>query len=349
MGLIRAVTGHLNDDQINRLRDWLSAQSAAPVQVLATERLSGGAIQENHRLEIEVAGGDWPGHHDLVLRRDAQSAVATSHSRAEEYALLKAAHKAGVAVPTPCVLCEDETILGGPFFLMHRVSGEARGGRLIKAAPDAGLVHTLGANLARIHSITPPTEGLSVLGDPPIDPARDAVTQYRGYLDKLPDPHPAVEWGLAWLAANAPPPPPGGTVLCHRDYRTGNLMIEQAETGGTLSATLDWEFAGWSDPLEDIGWFLAKCWRFGRWQEEAGGLGPRRAFLDGYTEVSNHIIDPAAVTYWEVMAHVRWAVIALQQAWRHVSGEEASIELALTAHVVPELEAEILAMTGGDE
>ncbi|MEQ8229442.1 MAG: phosphotransferase family protein [Rhodospirillales bacterium] len=343
------MTGQLTSDQINRLANWLSAQSAAPVQVLATERLSGGAIQENHRLEIDVAGGDWPGRHDLVLRRDAQSAVATSHSRAEEYALLKAAHKAGVAVPTPCVLCEDETILGGPFFLMHRVSGEARGGRLVKAAPDAGLVRALGANLARIHTITPTRAktdkmALDFLGQPPADPAQTAVAQYRDFLDALPDPHPAVEWGLAWLADRAPAP--GTIVLCHRDYRVGNLMINQ-EDG--LTATLDWEFAGWSDPLEDIGWFLAKCWRFGRWEQEAGGLGPRDAFLDGYQAASGRAIDPAAVAYWEVMAHVRWAVIALQQAWRHVSGEEASIELALTAHVVPELEAEILAMTGEDK
>lgn len=340
MGLKPPVAGNLTADECARLTDWLANQAGASVRILATDRLSGGAIQENHWLEIDVAGGTWPGRHDLVLRRDAASAVATSHSRAEEFALLKAAHIAGVTVPTPCVLCEDEGILGVPFFLMHRVRGEARGSRLVKAAPDADLVRAIGANLANIHSITPPRDDLPFLGAPPGDPARAAVAQYRAYLDALPDPHPAVEWGLAWLSDHAPDS--GEIVLSHRDYRIGNLMIAD----GKLSATLDWEFAGWSDPLEDIGWFLAKCWRFGRWEQEAGGLGPRDAFLDGYQEASERRIDPAAVTYWEVMAHVRWAVIALQQAWRHVSGEEPSLELALTAHVVPELEAEILAMTG---
>lgn len=333
------MAGNLTTDECARLGDWLAVQAGAPVRILTTERLSGGAIQENHRLEIDVASGTWPGHHDLVLRRDAASAVATSHSRAEEFALLKAAHTAGVTVPTPCVLCEDLSVLGVPFFLMHRVTGEARGSRLVKEAANADLVRSLGANLARIHSITPQGADLAFLGSPPPDPARAAVAQYRAYLDALPDPHPAVEWGLAWLADHAPTP--GDIVLCHRDYRVGNLMID----GSKLSATLDWEFAGWSDPLEDIGWFLAKCWRFGRWEEDAGGLGPRDAFLAGYEDASNRKIDPAAVTYWEVMAHVRWAIIALQQAWRHVSGEEPSLELALTAHVVPELEAEILAMT----
>ncbi|MCW5698977.1 MAG: hypothetical protein KIT00_03965 [Rhodospirillales bacterium] len=45
------------------------------------------------------------------------------------------------------------------------------------------------------------------------------------------------------------------------------------------------------------------------------------------------------------MAHMRWAIIALQQARRHLSGEQISIELALTGHIVPELELEILDMT----
>ena len=50
--------------------------------------------------------------------------------------------------------------------------------------------------------------------------------------------------------------------------------------------------------------------------------------------------------FWQVMAHLRWAVIAMQQAERHRSRGEASLELALTAHVVPDLEWEILALTG---
>jgi hypothetical protein len=46
-----------------------------------------------------------------------------------------------------------------------------------------------------------------------------------------------------------------------------------------------------------------------------------------------------------VMAHVRWAMIALQQAQRHLSGSEPSLELALTGRIVAELEYEIMALT----
>jgi hypothetical protein len=46
------------------------------------------------------------------------------------------------------------------------------------------------------------------------------------------------------------------------------------------------------------------------------------------------------------MAHVRWAVIALEQADRHLSGRETNLELALTGHVAPEVAFEAVLMTG---
>jgi hypothetical protein len=39
---------------------------------------------------------------------------------------------------------------------------------------------------------------------------------------------------------------------------------------------------------------------------------------------------------------VRWAVLALQQGERHCSGEQRSLELALTGRMVPELEFDLL-------
>ena len=44
-------------------------------------------------------------------------------------------------------------------------------------------------------------------------------------------------------------------------------------------------------------------------------------------------------------AHLRWAVIALQQARRHLAGGETSLELALTGRIVHELEYEIMQLT----
>lgn len=328
----------MDRDAIKRLEVWIARQSGGHAQVRDLKQLSGGAIQENWRLKLDLDGGDWPGAHDLVLRKDAPSNVAVSHGRPEEFAILKAAHDAGVTVPVPCVLCEDTDVLGTPFFLMHCVTGTAAGHKLAKSDVNDDLAAELGRNLARIHAIADSPE-LAFVEKPSQAPAMATIADYRAHLDALPDRHPSVEWGLSWLAANAPDPVT--PVFCHRDYRTGNYMVDD----GKLTAVLDWEFAGWNDPMEDIGWLTAKCWRFGANDRDVGGIGSLDAFLGAYEAESGRTIDRDQIGYWQVMAHVRWAVIALQQADRFMTGGERNLELALTAHIVPELELEILSQT----
>src|SRR5699024_6621415 len=126
--------------------------------------------------------------------------------------------------------------------------------------------------------------------------------------------------------------------LCHGDFRTGNYLVEQ----GKLSALLDWEFASWSDPYEDLGWFCSPSWRFGKPHFEAGGIGAKQDLFAGYESVGKQTVEPEQVRYWELLASVRWAVIALQQVHRYLSGAQASLELALTGRMLPEIQLDIL-------
>jgi aminoglycoside phosphotransferase (APT) family kinase protein len=323
-----------------KLTDWLrGATGAADLDIGAMALLSGGAIQQNWALDVKRAGRDeaW------VLRTDNAATLAVSLPRSAEFALLKAAFGAGVTVPEPLSLCEDTAILGAPFFIMRRVQGIAAGHRVVKSETLCGgrdeAVRALGRELARIHRITPPRVDLAFLGAPPDDACLAFVAEQRAALDRQALPRPILEWGLRHLERYAPPPLP--PVLNHNDFRTGNLML--AEAG--VTAVLDWEFAAWGEPHADLGWFCAKCWRFGS-AHEAGGIGGREAFYAGYAAEAGHAVDAARVTWWELAAHIRWAVIAIDQAARHLSGRETSLELALTGHIVPELEWEILNMTG---
>jgi aminoglycoside phosphotransferase (APT) family kinase protein len=329
-----------NIDQQSKLITYISNFVRSRVTLSGLKKLSGGAIQENWALDVHVEIGDWAGDHEWVLRQDAVSKVEASVGRAEEYQLLKVAKASGVEVPVAINLCEDKAILGQPFFLMSRLKGTAAAHVLTKGGEKLKLVRSLAQNLARIHSIDPIQQELSFLGEAPRNPALHSVTQYRSYLDAINAKQPAIEFGLAWLQENAPEP--NRVTLCHRDYRTGNFMVN----GGDLTGILDWEFSGWSDPMEDIGWICAKCWRFREKDKEVGGLGSRQVFYKAYEQVSGHSINPQEIKYWEVMAHVRWATIACQQSARHYLGEELSLELALTGYIVPELEYEILKMAG---
>lgn len=313
----------MDEARIAALNAWLG------VEITAASLLPGGAIQQNWAL-ILADGREW------VLRTDNAATLAVSLPRAAEYALLRAAHAEGVTVPEPLAVCEDASIIGAPFFVMRRVGGTATAFRLAKAAAarggDDALVRALGAELARIHRITPPREDLAFLGAPPANAGLAFITAMQARLDAGATPRPALEWGLAGLARHllAPLPP----VLCHNDFRTGNLMVE----GHAVTAVLDWEFAGWGDPHADLGWFCAPCWRFGNLALEAGGLGARAAFLEGYGATA----DASRLPFWELAASIRWAIIAADQGARHLSGTERSLELALTAQIIPELEMDIL-------
>jgi aminoglycoside phosphotransferase (APT) family kinase protein len=332
------------DELKAKLEPWLAGVSRAEsVSIIDMEKLSGGAIQENWFVNAGFSSGPATGIQKLVIRTDAPASVSTSHSRSQEFILLQQAFKAGVRVPEPLWCCDDLEVLGRSFFVMRRVAGVAAGFKITKDSSLGGdrrqLLKNLGRELARIHTITPPNDALSFLSVPDVDPAARDIAQYRRYLDEFNTPRPILEWGLSWLEINAPKSQE--LVLTHQDYRTGNYMVDQDGVTGIL----DWEFANWGDPICDIGWFCAKCWRFGANANEAGGIGERLDFYQAYQEQSGRTIDPVTVRYWEVMAHVRWAIIAIQQGDRFVVDGEENLEAALTAYVVPELEYEIICMT----
>ncbi len=330
----------MNERTLGALRNWLRDAIGAEVAIGAAKPLEGGSIQENWRISCHIDGQA----NDFVLRRDAPAKIGSSRPRHEEFALLETAHQAGVRVPRPVAVCRDPAVIGVPFFLMQWVDGVGLGSRVVKDLTLGGdrvkLGERLGRELAAIHRIDGEADRLEFLGPRnAVDAAAAMIEGLRATLDSLRVVRPAIEWGLRWAELNAPPA--SGTVLVHNDYRTGNYMVDQQG----LAAILDWEFAEWGDPLADIGWFCAECWRFGRNDLDAGGVAPRAVFYAGYESVSARKVDDAAVRYWEVVAHLRWAVIALEQAARHISGREPSLELALTGRIVPELELAILRAT----
>lgn len=317
------------------LARWLAgALGAGEVTVAGAEKLSGGAIQENWRLDVTADGTP----RALVLRRDAAATIGASHSRRDEFALLSAAWAAGVRVPRPLAFC-DAAAAGGPFALVAHVPGTGYGPKVVRDAALGGdraaLGRELGEQLARIHAMAVP----AFLGPRPADPAAVEIARLRGWLDAMGAARPGLEWALRACEGDAPAP--GAVTLCHRDYRTGNFLVD----GDGLTAILDWEFAGWSDPMSDIGWFCAACWRFSRPDLEGGGICARDDFYAGYESGGGRGLDPARVAWWERMAHLRWAVIALQQGRRHASGEERSLALALTGRIADTLEFSMLRET----
>ena len=329
--------------QSQAVADFIArAAGAQRATVTVLNRLGGGAIQENWAIDVEIADGPQAGVYEAVLRSDAVSVIAESWPRAQEFALIAAAHAAGVTVPQPLWLEPSGSVTGRPFYVMRRAKGMAQGRRLLRSlegeAGDA-LAQRLGAELARLHRIAPATapETLAFLPKVGGDLITRRAAHYRQSLDALPEPQPVLEWAINRMEDLAPKI--DTIALCHRDFRTGNYMAENGE----LTAILDFEFSGWSDPYEDLGWFCARCWRFGAVDREAGGIGSREAFYAGYETGTGRPVDDPRVRYWEAIAPIRWAIIALQQGERHASGQEPSLDLALTGLRAIECDYDLLA------
>ena len=326
------------------LADWLADQNGADALTIdSITKMAGGAIQENWHLEVTISGGRLDGAGALVLRTDAPSSVGESHGRTAEYALLQAAFAAGVSVARPHLLAPGRDVIGTPFFIMDHRPGQGQARKIVRdpSLPEYGdaLVAALGREMARIHSIGTCDESLSFLPLSGDNAAEAQIADSRAALDALDSGQPVTEYALNWLEdrldewrCDRP------RVLCHRDFRTGNYLVDK----GRLTAVLDWEFAGWSDPAEDIGWLCARCWRFGNDDQLVGGIAGFAAFREAYEAEAGRAIDLRAVMYWQVIAEIRWAIISRQQEQRAVSGDETSLELALSGYLTAEMERNML-------
>jgi aminoglycoside phosphotransferase (APT) family kinase protein len=312
------------------------ARVLGPVTVDGTRRLSGGASRETWAFDACDAGGT---RHELILRRDP-GGHRGSTSRATEYDVLVAAHRAGVAAPAPVLLLEPDDGLGDGF-VMRRVAGETIARKILRDDEFAGargrLARQCGEQAARIHAVDlaalRPAE-LPVLGAP------EQLAQYRGVLDALGEPHPAFELGLRWLDEHVPAGPDEGPRLVHGDFRTGNLVVG----ADGLRAVLDWELAHLGNPVEDLGWLCVKSWRFGVADRPVGGFGDYATLLDAYASAGGGAVDLAALRYWEAFGTLKWGVICAMQATLHTSGTVRSVELAALGRRVAEMEWDLLVL-----
>jgi aminoglycoside phosphotransferase (APT) family kinase protein len=309
------------------LLEGLATVLGGPVALERAQLLPGGASKEAWAVDVRAPDGGF----ELLVRRAAGGVIhADTLSLEHEYRVLEAAAAAGVRVPRPYGYLGE---LGGrAAFAMERVAGETIGRRIVQRPELADarrrLPLQLAGELARIHSI--PRARVPFLR------GGDVLAQFEGELDSVGEPHPAIELGLLWLREHRPREL--DTVVCHGDFRIGNVIV--SENG--LEYLLDWEFAHLGDPREDVSWPLVRAWRFGADRLRLGGVGEVDPYLERYCELSGREIAVDELLWWEVLGNVKWAIGALTQSRRHLSGEERSVELAVLGRLAAEMEYELL-------
>ena len=328
------------------------AHGARAVQIEGLRLLTGGASRQTWSFDAVIERGDAKNETiALVLRMDPRLEAGLM-SRGTEFAVLSAAHEAGVPV-AKVYLMGDES-LGAPGFLMERVEGETIARRLLRdeeyAEARKVMTGQLGAILARIHAIPIQTDGLSELPMllPGKSPAETEVDRFEGtYRAVTPEPHPAFELAFRWLRQHLPAGP--DPMLVHGDYRIGNVIFGPEG----VRAVLDWELAHIGDPMEDLGWICVRSWRFGNDDKPVGGIGRREELWEAYEAAGGRKVDRDAVRWWEVFGNLRWGIICIGQARRAMEGGPKAgsagsrLELLTIGRRTAETEWELLGLMEG--
>jgi aminoglycoside phosphotransferase (APT) family kinase protein len=194
----------------------------------------------------------------FVLRRPPRPPLPPSaHDMLREARVLGAL--AGAArVPRVLAVCDDESLLGVPFYVMEHLDGVVVTDR-VPAALDTPeerrrMAEDLIETLAEIHAVDWLAAGLEGYGKPTGYLERQ-VRRFAGLwpLNKTRE-LPLVDELAGWLAAHLPES--GQATIVHGDYRLGNVMFAPAPPARAI-AVLDWELATIGDPLADVGYLLA--------------------------------------------------------------------------------------------
>ena len=309
------------------------AQVLAPalgeVAVEGLRRLSAGANRETWACDAVDAAGD---RHELVLQRQRPGAGLPDQNSAEA-AVLRHARAGGVTVAEVVAAGAPPTPVGRDYVVVRRLPGESIARRILRDEPYAGarerFVADCAGELAAIHALDPaPLTDLLVRVD-------DPVAAQRVSYERFDDPHPVFELALRWLDERRPEPQDPRVV--HGDFRMGNLLVD--ENG--LSGVLDWELCHLGDPAVDLGWLVARPWRFGG-DGEVGGMGSRAELLDRYEAAGGRALSLDELRWWEVVATLRWGVACLFMVDDHRRGRTRSVELATIGRRVVEVEYDLL-------
>ena len=236
----------------DRVAAFLDDHGLGEGPVTATRIGEGGGSNFTFLLE---RGGEL-----LVLRRPPRPPLPPSaHDMVREAGLQKAIRTAGFRRLADIVaVCEDETLLGVPFYVMRYLDGDVITKDLPAGLEEPGARGRLGLDLVdaltEIHAADVGRPELAAFARPGSYLERQVRRFAQLWEINKTRELPHVDAVGTWLAADLPEPLPPTVV--HGDYRLGNMMVARDEPT-RIEAVLDWEMGAIGDPRADVGYLLA--------------------------------------------------------------------------------------------
>jgi aminoglycoside phosphotransferase (APT) family kinase protein len=200
------------------------------------------------------------GDREMVLRRPPfGTKVKSAHDMGREFRVLSKLHAAYPLAPSVLLYCDDDSVLGAPFYLMERLHGI-----IIRRNPPPGmefspdtagrLSESFVDNLARLHGLDYAAVGLAEIGKPDGYLQRQVTGWIERYAGSETHEFLEVERIASWIEKHLPPA--GTAALIHNDYKYDNTVLNPDDPT-EITGVLDWEMCTIGDPLSDLGTALA--------------------------------------------------------------------------------------------
>ncbi|MEM7325036.1 MAG: phosphotransferase family protein [Actinomycetota bacterium] len=300
---------------------WL-AERVDVTGPLRFDLIAGG--RSNMTFDVhDEAGGRY------VLRRPPMGELLPSaHDVAREHRLMAALADSPVPVPRLIGLCQDETVNGRDFYVMHFLDGvivrDIEIGRTIEESARTAMCHELINTLVALHRVDIDQVGLGNLAKRSGYVERQ-VKRWTGQWEQSKTRElPLFDRVAAELVKRLPAD--AATTIAHGDYRLSNCMMDPA---GPVTGVLDWELCTLGDPMADLAGLLG-YWYDPDDEDPTGdnettglpGFLSQEEMAGLYAEEMGVSLD--LVDYYRGFASWRLASIAEGVYARYLNGQQGS-------------------------
>ncbi|MEV0601486.1 phosphotransferase family protein [Streptomyces sp. NPDC050315] len=317
---------------LGRLRAHLDRECPGLVAgPLSAELVQGGRSNLTYR--VTDGTGRW-----VVRRPPLGHVLATAHDMAREHRVISALHDTRVPVPETLALCQDEEVIGAPFYVMELVDGTpyrtAEQLRPLGPERTRDIVLRLVDTLVDLHAVDPDSVGLGDFGRPDGFLERQLRRWGKQLAASRNRDLPGIDELHEALGRKLPDSP--APAIVHGDYRLDNVLVGADDR---IAAVLDWEMSTLGDPLTDLG-LLAMYSE----QEEspdspvtttrsAPGHPEPGELIERYAAGSGR--DVSQVAWYTAFAYFKLAVILEGIHYRYTLGQTVGAGFDRIGEVVP--------------
>ena len=294
------------------LSKYLGSTGLVDEHTLDVVRLQGGQSNPTYLLKDRR-------HHYVLRKKPSGELLPSAHAVDREFRVMRALQGKGIPVPTMHLYCDDETVIGTPFYVMEYVAGRVMEDQALPGLTRVERAHIykeMNRVIAALHQIDYTALGLADFGKSGNYFARQIARWTRQYRESQTDNYAAMNRLIDWLPSHVPAG--DETVIVHGDYRLDNLVFHPTQP--KIIAVFDWELSTLGHPLADFS-YHCMSWRIpaSLWRGIGGldlkdlGIPSELTYVQAYCDAMGR----KSIEHWEFyLAYNLFRMAAILQGIR---------------------------------